>query len=110
MKFQKIKTNAQDLAQECKEATGSSPSLPTWATHNDGDDVSPDNRTIAIVVDLSQTKEGAVKIFSKPDDHYEGAVLMTDRGHLVLVPWAENWTYFCVGTPRVAQLKAAELE
>lgn len=37
-----------------------------------------------------------------------GMVLMGERHNLILIPWNKDWTYFCVGTSRVAQLSAAE--
>jgi hypothetical protein len=69
--------------------------------------VSPPEKTIAIVVDISK-EGGRLKIFDKPTDEYIGTVAAEDSGRLVMVPWNSRWWYYSIGSLEVRYIKGSQ--
>lgn len=42
-----------------------------------------------------------MKIFKKEDNHLIGMVTMEEKEDLAIIPWTEEWFYYCYGKSRV---------
>ena len=75
-----------------------------WNTHQDRDEINPDDSTAAIVVDLRNIT-AAIRIFETNDDQFIDGVGIEEAGKLVIVPWQSGWWYYCTGSPRVGHIR-----
>jgi len=99
-KITTVESAGVKLAETCKDITKYDCAEPTWTTHQDGDDVTPPDGTVAIVVDL-RNAWGSIRIYQKQSDDYVDMVGMDEKPNLVIVPWQGDWTYLCTGSPQV---------
>lgn len=92
-----LKTNlfAQLGFGECED--------PDWIVP-DGKRTLPPDRTVAIVVDMRSLR-GAVLVHQRKDDAYVGGVGTEETGHIVVVPWNQDWDYYTIGTTSIAYVK-----
>lgn len=64
------------------------------------DDIEPPTGTVAVVVDVRNSK-GAVRIFEAETDEFLGGVGTEDQGNLMIIPWKDKWNGSCAGSLRL---------
>jgi len=104
VKRTRVEDDSEDaLIRVCKEETDCGDcKAPDWITP-DGKRTTPPSGTVAVVVDM-RNNVGAVLIHERRDGTYKGGVGTEDEGHMVLVPWNDDWYYYSIGSTRLAYI------
>lgn len=76
----------------------------SWTTPPKGTQMEPTVKTLFVVVDVPKDK-GAIRVFEKGTDKHIGTVGTENAGHMVIIPWDDNWWFRVSGSLSVGYIE-----